>query len=175
MQGEKIRLRPIEKSDLKCLNKWKNDEQVYKFLGGGYQPISVDQQEKWMDGLIDLTGNNRRFMVEDSSERVVGMIGLYGINWIHRTCEVGIYIGEKDAYQKGYAEEAYCLLEKYASEYLNLRKINLKVVSENKAAFSLWGKLGFNKIGEYHKERFIKGKYYDLTIMEKFIENMWSV
>lgn len=172
MQGQKIRLRPIEKTDLQKLNKWKNDEQIYQFLGGGFQPVSIDQQDKWMDGLIDLTGNNRRFMIVDSFNCAVGMVGLYEINWIHRTCEIGIYIGEQEAHQKGYAEEAYKLLENYASQYLNLRKINLKAVSDNKAAISLWTKLGFAKIGEYHRERFINGTYHDLTLMEKFIENI---
>lgn len=172
MQGENVKLRPIEKSDLNNLNKWKNDEQIYQFLGGGFQPISIDQQEKWMDGLIDLTGNNRRFMIVDSGNCAIGMIGLYGINWIHRTCEIGLYIGNRDAQKKGYAQEAYKLIENYAIEYLNLRKINLKVVSDNQAAVGLWKKLGFEKIGEYHNERYIKGKYHDLTIMEKMLSNM---
>lgn len=169
MQGEKVRLRPIERTDLPKLNKWKNDKEIYQFLGGGFKPVSIDQQEKWMDNMIDMTGNNRRFMIIDSSNQAVGMVGLYGINWIHRTCEVGIYIGEKNAHKKGYAGEAYQLLENYASEYLNLRKINLKAVSDNKAAIALWEKLGFKKAGELHEERFIKGSYHDLTIMEKFI------
>ncbi|RGS81320.1 GNAT family N-acetyltransferase [Coprococcus sp. AF21-14LB] len=169
MRGEKVNLRPIEKRDLEKLNQWKNDKDVYQFLGGGYQPISIDQQEQWMNNLIDLTGDNKRFIITDKDQVAVGMVGLYGINWIHRTCEIGLYIGDKNVQKRGYASEAYRLLEKYAIEYLNLRKINLKVVSANTAAIFLWEKLGFEKIGEYHKERFIKGKYYDVTVMEKFI------
>jgi RimJ/RimL family protein N-acetyltransferase len=98
------------------------------------------------------------------------MIGLYDINWIHRTCEIGVYIGDKDARGKGYGKEACLLIEKYAKEYLNLRKIKLSVVSDNKSAINLWQSLGYKKIGEYVAERFIKGKYRNLVLMEKFID-----
>src|SRR5699024_9497471 len=93
LQGEKINLRPIERTDLDSLNQWKNKEDVYMYLGGGFQPVSKDQQANWMDSMIDLTGNNRRFMIVQG-EKSIGMIGLYNIHWIHRTCEIGIFIGE---------------------------------------------------------------------------------
>ena len=168
LSGNEIELRPIEKADLTSLNKWKNNEDVYKFLGGGYQPISLDQQEKWLDSLIDLTGNNKRFMISVKG-KAVGMVGLYGINWIHRTCEIGAYIGEQECRKKGYASQACSLLEEYARDYLNIRKINLKVVSDNICGLAMWKKLGYKTIGIQKEERYIKGKYCDLTLMEKFL------
>jgi len=170
MNGENIALRPIVKSDLQKLNAWKNDESVYMYLGGGYQPVSVDQQEKWMESLIDMSGNSRRFMIVDIDSSPVGMVGLYDINWIHRTCEIGVYIGEKGARGRGYASEACTLVELYAKEYLNLRKIKLNVVADNLTARKLWEKLGYKVVGELEKERFVKGRYCNVLIMEKFIE-----
>lgn len=173
---EKIRIRPIEKKDLENLNRWKNDEEVYQFLGGGFHPISIDQQEKWLDKLIDMSEENKRFIIEKLSsekgniEKAIGLVGLYNINWIHRTCEIGLFIGERHEQGKGYAKKAYSLLEEYALKYLNLRKINLKVVSNNKKAVLLWESLGFKKVGELQKERYINGSYCNLNIMEKFIK-----
>lgn len=169
LDGEKICLRPIIMGDLDLLNQWKNQEEVYMFLGGGFQPISIDQYEMWMKSMIDMTGNNRRFMIV-SDGVAVGMIGLYNIHWVHRTCEIGIFIGEKQARGKGYAKEACQLIERYAAEYLNLRKITLRAVKENGKAVSMWSVLGYKEIGELKRERYIKGKYYDVLIMEKFLE-----
>ena len=169
LKGEKVSLRPIVRSDLDRLNQWKNDAEVYVYLGGGYQPLSKDQQEKWMDSMIDLTGNDRRFMVVDNCGEPVGMAGLYGISWIHRTCEIGIYLGEKDQWGKGYAREACRLIEGYAREVLNLRKIKLKVVSDNQTACTMWEKLGYKQIGEYVQDRYINGKYCNVKLMEKFL------
>ncbi len=74
-----VSLRPIERRDLDKLNQWKNDESVYRFLGGGFLPVSRDIQEKWLDSLMDTTGNSKRFMIENDVGEAVGMIGLYGI------------------------------------------------------------------------------------------------
>ncbi|MFJ7306844.1 GNAT family N-acetyltransferase [Peribacillus frigoritolerans] len=170
IKGEKIYLRPILKKDIIFLNEWKNDEETYQYLGGGFMPTSIDQQEKWMDSMIDTLGNNKRFIICDNQNDPIGMIGLYDINWIHRTCEIGIYIGSKSSKGKGYGKEACELLEQFANENLNLRKIKLNVVSDNGAATHMWQSLGYEKIGEYKDERFIKGEYKCLILMEKFIQ-----
>lgn len=169
IKGEKIYLRPIQKKDITFLNEWKNDEETYQFLGGGFMPTSIDQQEKWMDSMIDMSGNNKRFIICDYEDVPVGMVGLYGINWIHRNCEIGIYIGSKAAKGKGFGRETCKLIEQFAVEYLNLRKIKLSVVADNEAGIHMWESLGYEKVGKYKQERFIKGKYIDLVLMEKFI------
>lgn len=170
MNGKKISLRPLLKEDIVLLNQWKNDEEVYRFLGGGFAPTSIDQQSKWMDSMIDQTGNSRRFMIV-SQEGAVGMVGLYDINWVHRTCEIGVFIGERLGQRRGYAREACTLLEEYAGNYLNLRKIKLYVVADNEAGLALWTKLGYRQAGRLCAERFIQGRYHDLLIMEKFLDS----
>jgi len=169
IKGEKVYLRPIQKSDIIHLNHWKNDEETYMYLGGGFMPTSIDLQEKWLDSMIDTLGNNKRFIICDKDDLPIGMVGLYEINWVHRTSEIGIFIGNKVARGKGYGKEACLLIEKFAKEYLNLRKIKLSVVSDNIEALNMWQALGYKKVGEYVKERYIKGSYRNLILMEKFI------
>ncbi|MDE7327293.1 MAG: GNAT family N-acetyltransferase [Lachnospiraceae bacterium] len=169
MQGKRLRLRPIERKDLPKLNQWKNDEAVYKNLGGGFLPVSVDIQEKWMDSLMDTTGNNKRFIIGTNDGEAVGMVGLYNIAWVHRTCELGIFIGSADERGRGYGKEAYLLLEGFARRYLNLRKIKAYVVADNVAALRMYEKLQFCKVGEFLEERYVDGEYKSVMIMEKFI------
>lgn len=170
LSSETIFLRPIVKGDLTLLNQWKNDEETYMFLGGGYRPTSVDEQTRWVDEMISHEGANRRFLIcQKEDDKPVGMIGLYGIHWIHRTSELGIFIGDKRALGKGYGYLSCVLLEEYAKDYLNLRKLKIHVVTDNEYALKLYEKLGFSFIGEYKKERFIKGAYRNVTLMEKFL------
>ena len=164
-----VKLVPIELEDVTILNKWKNDEEIFKFLGGGYKPISESQQKQWMDKIVQNTATNQRFIIENEENIKVGFIGLYEISEIHRTCSLGIYIGEKEYWGKGIATNAYSALEKYAKNYLNIRKIRLEVVKDNIGAVNLYKKLNFNICGELQKERFIDGEYRDVLIMEKFI------
>lgn len=169
--NKRIILCPIEKKDLIYLNIWRNSENVFKFLGGGFHPISINQQEKWLDEMIDLTGKNRRFLIKKiNNDEPIGMVGLYDIDWINRTCEIGLFIGNTLEQKKGYGQEAYILLENYARLYLNIRKIKLKVVLNNEKAILFWEKLGFLEVGRYKSERFIQGEYRDVVLMEKFIK-----
>lgn len=169
LESERVSLRPIVRSDLDKLNQWKNEEAVYQYLGGGFQPVSRDIQEKWMDTLMDTTGKSKRFIIQDGRGEAIGMVGLYDIHWVHRTCELGIFLGEVREQGKGYASEAYSLLEAYASRYLNLRKIKAFVVEENGAAVRMYEKLGFVRAGALTAERFINGRYHTVLILEKFI------
>lgn len=167
--GENVYLRPIIKEDLAFLNLWKNDENTYKYLGGGFMPVSIDHQAKWMDTLIDTTGSDKRYIICDKQSEPLGMIGLYNINWINRTCEVGMFIGNTGSRGMGYGKESYLLLEKFAKEYLNLRKLKWYAVSENSIPINMVIKLGYKKVGELVDERFIKGEYKNVVILEKFI------
>lgn len=171
LQGEKIRLRPIQLKDLEVLNKWKNSEHVYRYLGGGFMPTSIDIQKNWMESLMDTTGSNKRFIIENISGHPIGMVGLYSINWIHRTCELGIFIGDSAEQGKGLGTEATILIEEFAKNYCNLRKIKLLVVEENVKAVRMYEKLNYYRTGKLIDERFIDGKYCSVLIMEKFLKD----
>lgn len=163
-------LRPILYEDVQFLNKWKNDPETFQYLGGGYRPTSIDEQKKWMDSLVVQSEINKRFMIHPKeSKNPIGMIGLYNINWIHRTAEMGIYIGEKEWYRKGMAQKAYEEIEHFAAYFLNLRKLKAFTVKDNEQAVNFFVKQKYNVVGELFDERYIKGKYCNLFILEKFI------
>lgn len=168
MKGENIELRTINIEDLELLNKWKNDESIYRYLGGGFVPTSLYTHEKYMDKIMDTSGKDMRFIIIVNNIRI-GFLGIYNINTLHRTCEIGIFIGEKDYLKKGFASESIEVIEKYIKNYLNLRKIKINVVEENSKAYDMWKKHGYIQVGKLIEERFICGEYKDLIIMEKFI------
>ncbi len=169
--GEKCNLRPLALNDYKYLNVWNQNCETMKYLGGGYMPVSIDLQQKWIEKMIDTSGSsvNKRYMITDKGNRPIGLIGLYQINWIHRTCEIGIYVGEEKDQGRGIAQEAVEMLEKFAKDFLNLRKIKLYVVKENEKALNFWKKCNYQQVGKLNRERYIEGRYLDLIIMEKFL------
>lgn len=133
-------------------------------------PVSIDTQEQWLENIIDTTSNNKRFIIERvDNNKPIGLIGLYDINWIHRTAEIGLFIGDGSEQGNGYAKIAYEIIESFAKKDLNLRKIKLFVVYNNNKALSLWKSVGFSEIGKLSRERYIDGEYLDLVIMEKFL------
>lgn len=164
LKSKRINLRPIENKDLKVLNKWKNDYEIFKYLGGGFQPQSINEQEKYISNLINNSGASKRFIIDNGE--AIGMVGLYDINFINRNCDLGIYIGEKSEQGKGYAKETMDLILDFAFNNLNLKKIKLNVVNANNKAINLYNSLGFKEVGILKEERFINGKFEDVKIME---------
>jgi RimJ/RimL family protein N-acetyltransferase len=45
--GKKVRLRPIEESDLALMVQWFNDPEIAQLVGGWDFPISLAQQKEW--------------------------------------------------------------------------------------------------------------------------------
>ena len=164
LKSKRINLRPIENRDLKVLNKWKNDYEIFKYLGGGFQPQSINEQEKYISNLINNSVTSKRFIIDNGE--AIGMVGLYDINFINRNCDLGIYIGEKSEQGKGYAKETMDLILDFAFNNLNLKKIKLNVVNANNKAINLYNSLGFKEVGILKEERFINGKFEDVKIME---------
>ena len=50
-----------------------------------------------------------------------------------------------------------------------MRKIKALVVADNTSALKMYNYLGFNQAGKLVDERFIKGSYCSVFIMEKFL------
>lgn len=161
-------LRPLEFSDLDYLFKWRNDENIFMQLGGGFFPTSKTEMEKWMDNFCRRDTSNPKFIIE-YDKQTVGFISLSSINYINRTGDLGIYIGESRYKGKGIASNALTQLEVFARKHLNLRKIKLLMNSNNTGALKLYEKLNYRYIGKYDSERFVNGEWTDVIIMEKFL------
>lgn len=150
---------------------WLNDPEVYAYLDtrGNYTIkklkdflLSIEEKEILFWG-IHLKYNHLH----------IGNIKIDPINYTHRFAEYGIMVGNKSEWGKGFAEEATRRILDYCFNVMNLHKINLGVVEENKAAFRLYTKLNFVQEGRYVKHVKYDGKYHDIIRMAHFNPN-WT-
>lgn len=169
IDGNKIRLRALTKKDILKTIKWHNDLELKNLTLSHPFPVTDLQEEEWIDNIIkDKSNKNVYFGIEDKlNKELVGIIFLSKINILHQTCWLGVFIGDKNSRGKGYGKEAVRLITEYAFNNLNLRKVSLEVVSTNKAAISVYKKLGFVIEGEMKKQVFIEGKFQNIIIMSK--------
>ena len=167
IDGKKIRLRSLTKKDFDKTYKWHNDLALRNLTLAHPFPVTDAQEEEWYDSLLkDRSNKNVYFGIEaKSSNKLVGIIFLTKISMIHKTCWLGVFVGDKNSRGKGFGSEAVNLIVDYAFNSLNLRKVSLEVVKSNKNAISSYKKIDFFQEGEMKKQVFIDGKYNDIIIM----------
>ena len=172
IQGTKIRLRALEHDDLPHFVRWINDPETRRFMVLRY-PLSMTEEEKWWQGFLQRE-NDHIFAIEAEDGTYIGNVGLHDIEPENRRAELGIIIGHKAHWGQGYGTDAVRALLRWASEYLNLNRISLRVYDYNERAIGCYQKCGFRHEGTMRQARYTDGQYHDEWIMgvlrDEFLE-----
>ena len=156
-------------SDLDAVTKWINDEEVTQFLGSGMlsYPVSSIAERKFIEkfGLSE-SANEKTFAIETLADRrFIGALGLHGIDWINRHSALGIMIGDKQYWGRGYGTDAMQVLMRLAFDKLNLHRLWLHVYDFNARAIASYERCGFRREGVLREQRFFGRKYHDTIVM----------
>ena len=149
--------------------KWLNDSEVIKYL-------EINSTTEFNDLKLyvnDKIKNKSLFwaIVIKNNNKHIGNIKLEPISLYHQTATLGIMLGSKDEWGKGYAKEAINILIRYSFNHLNLRKINLGVVESNINALKLYEKLGFKIEGKQTNQGYYNHKLDNVILMGLFKED----
>lgn len=110
IKGEDIYLRPILKTDIELLNKWKNDEENNEFLHYDL-PLREDKTLEWFQS-VKKRDDRLDFTITYHDEPV-GLIGLLDVDYKNKKAEYYITMGETKYKGKGIATFAsHLLIEK---------------------------------------------------------------
>lgn len=162
--GDKVYLSPTNLEDIDKYTEWINDLEVAINLGSAAEVFNQEKEKEMLEKLIE---EGQHFaLVEKSQNELLGGCGLFDLDKIHKTAELGIFIGNKDFWDKGYGSEAIRLLLDYGFNILNLHNISLSVYSFNKRAINCYQKLGFKLIGNRREALEIAGQKYDEIYMD---------
>jgi RimJ/RimL family protein N-acetyltransferase len=95
----------------------------------------------------------------------IGNIALFDFDWRIRMAELGVLIGDKEYWNKGYGTEAVGLLIKHAFATLNLNRVFLRVYQTNPRAIRAYEKAGFVHEGRFRQAHYHDGEYVDVIFM----------
>ncbi|CAK7007383.1 MAG: Spermidine N(1)-acetyltransferase [Desulfovibrio sp.] len=164
MAVDTIRLRPLEREDLRFVHGLDNDAAVMRYWFEEPYEAFVELQELYDKHIHDQS--ERRFVLTMGEDNI-GLVELIEIDYIHRRAEFQIIV-HPDHQGKGYARQATMLALSYAFDTLNMHKIYLVVDSENTKAIHVYEGLGFIQEGLLRQEFYTNGSYRDVLRMCMF-------
>ncbi len=163
--GKKCYLSPITVEDAEQYCEWLNDFEIASNLLIFNQQLNLEKERSILQDMIK--NNSQIFAIVDlETDKLLGNCSIFRITERNRKAEVGIFIGDKNDWSKGYGTEALTLLIDYGFNILNLNNIMLEVFSFNKRAFRSYKKIGFKVIGHRREALQIAGKKYDEILMD---------
>jgi RimJ/RimL family protein N-acetyltransferase len=161
--GSKCYLSPINPNDAEKFTEWLNNLNITVNLTL-YNSVINTENEK--TALEELSKDHNYSIIDIKNDELIGNCGFLDIDHLNQTAEVGIFIGNKNYWDKGYGTEALTLLLDYGFKALNLHNIGLKVYSFNKRAIKSYEKIGFKIIGKRRESLLRRNERHDIIFMD---------
>ena len=161
--GERIYLRPLEPAqDNHHYSTWMNDAEIRRYFS--IYPTSDARGKERLEQLYK-DGKHIIFGVAlNSDDRLIGLVGLKDINYVNKSAEFYVIIGDRSAWFKGYGTEATKLMFHYGFMELNLNRIQTQDMDENIGGWRADEKAGMKYEGTLRQVILRFGKYHDVRV-----------
>ena len=168
IEGSKVYLRPVALKDAtRRYCTWLNDPVVNRQTESRYVKTKMGDLKKYVAASLKSTANFFFAIIEKKSERHIGNIKIDSVVtpfWDHRLGEVGLIIGEKSCWGKGYATEAIRLVTAFAFERAGLHKLTAQCYATNLGSAKAFLRAGFIQEGARRSHVRFDGKHVDLML-----------
>jgi RimJ/RimL family protein N-acetyltransferase len=166
LHGERVTLRAVERDDLPLLWAYNNDLAV-ELAGGGDPPLpqSLARLQAEFDANAAKGGRDGATFAIVADGKCIGTCGLFGQSETDGHVELGIGIGDRAYWGRGYGRETVTLLLDYAFRLRNWRRVWLRVWGNNERAVRAYRACGFVEEGRLRSHVWSAGAYYDLILM----------
>ena len=143
--------------------RWQRDTEFHRLADGDPAQLSSEKKIKeWFEKQAEGFQPERySFSVRTLAEdKYIGFLGLW-VNLIHREAGVGLGIGERDFWSKGYGTDMMKLCQQYVFAELCMERLSLGLFEYNPRALRSYEKCGFRFEGRTRKDLRREGQYSD--------------
>ena len=156
--------------------RWQRDSEFHRLADGDPANMASEKKIKeWIEKRFDDGFKPERYPFSIRAlegDKLIGVIGLW-VDLVHSDGWVGIGIGERGFWGKGYGTEAMQLVIQYAFTELNLDRVSLALHSYNERALKSYQKVGFRLEGRTRSDQHREGKHTD-TLWMGVLREEWA-
>ena len=162
LQGTDIFLRPLVVSDVgEHYVRWMNDPQITRYLESRFKAYTLEEIQGYVRDLSQDTDNILAGIFLNATEQHIGNIKLGPLNRHHGFAEMGLIIGAKEHWGRGYAAQAIRLFSDFGFDQVGLNRIVAGAYESNQGSVKAFLKSGFQKEGVLRGHWLVDGVYQD--------------
>lgn len=163
IESARLRLRPFQAEDVDDRYvQWLNDPHINQFLESRFAEHTLESVRAYVASLWD-DPTSRLYAIE-AEGRHIGNIKLGAINLHHQHANIGLFIGDRQSWGKGYATEAIQALTEHAVD-MGLKKIIAGAYSVNPASVRAFERAGYLVEGRQVAQYSCQGKRVDCILL----------
>lgn len=164
-EGQLVRLSASRgDADTQIFTSWSRDSEFLRLLDDEpAQPWSFKKIKEEIEE--EPKPNEFPFLIRTlADDRLIGFVGVW-IGWTHGDAWLGIGIGDREHWDKGYGTDAMRTMLRYAFTELNLHRVTLGVFEYNTRAIRSYEKAGLVIEGRVRQEIARDGRRWDAIYM----------
>jgi ribosomal-protein-alanine N-acetyltransferase len=145
---------------------WLNDIDVVKYSNQKFIKHTTESCINFFDGFEN--SPSLFIAIEDAlSDNVIGTLTIH-CSRPHNTADVGILLGNKDYWGKGYAKQAWCSVVDLLSDVINIRKVTAGTLACNLPMIGLMKASDMKLDGIRLGQELVDGQPMDIVYYARF-------
>ena len=164
--GPRLALRPLRIADVTdAYLRWMTDPDVTQFLESRFHGVTRESLTAFVDAMEQNADSVMLAIIERDGDHHVGNIKIGPIDRHHLVADIGLLIGEKACWGRGYATEAIGLAVRYAFDLLPLRRLTAGAYANNVGSIRAFEKVGFIREGVRRQHYRCGNRYVDGVLL----------
>ena len=134
--------------------------------------VSEAREKKWIEDTIFHSADIKLAVCLTENNLHIGNVYLTDLNYVNRTAESHILIGNKKYWGQGYAREALLQILHYGFEERGLNRVEARINADNVASLRMHEKCGYKRDGVLRQAVFKNGRFKDVVVMSILKEDL---
>lgn len=168
IEGQRVYLRRLNVGDVSAeYLEWMNAPQINRYLESRFYEHTTDSLIAFVTAMADDPYNLFTGIFLKEGDRHIGNIKLGPINPYHGHADIGLLVGDRDCWGKGYASEAIGILTDFAFDRVGLHRCTAGAYADNEGSSRAFEKCGYAREGILRSHWLSDGVFQDGVCLGK--------